>query len=115
MILNALCISIFAIEHPLQAVRTNFTASSNLEYCTLKSSFGMPSFIARPRGLDRSKISLHVPSGFLTAPNGEQCVMENGGSKKGPDVCPMRNSFCTAVSTPRGWSLADLRFLGLVE
>ena len=86
IILNELCMSTFAIEHPRPAVQSNFTASSNLEYFTLKSSFGIPSFIARPRGLDRSKISLHIPSGFLTAPKGEHCVTENGGCKRGPEV-----------------------------
>ena len=71
--------------------------------------------MAEPRGLDKSNINPIDPSGFSTAPKGEQCVIGNGGEEKGPDVCPLESSVSMADLTPSGCLLADLKLFGLEE
>lgn len=46
---------------------------------------------------------------------GEQCRDSNGGSSKGPAVCPRSTSFCMALDTAAEYSAADLLLFGLVS
>jgi len=71
-ILKACLTSILAMKQPLPIVRTMLTASSNLEYRTVKNSMGIPSFTEDPAGEDRFKMIHTVPSYLGTAPSGEQ-------------------------------------------
>ena len=56
-----------------------------------------------------------MPFFFGTAPNGEQCNGENGGNRKGPEVCLREIYLFIASVTGAGLVRADKRLFGTAE
>ena len=100
---QACIISALARKAPCPKCSTILTASSNLAYWHENSSLDIPSLTDCPRGDERSRISLTVPSGLGAALIGERWVCRKRGKGKGPDVWPGR----VARGQPFGYSIID--------
>ena len=111
---KACCMSILLIRQLLPLLYTKSVAVSKPMYCTLKSSFLMPSFTDAPNGWERSNISLWEPSDFCLDPSGEQCKCGHGGVWNGPDIWFLCSSVASASVISFGCCIADTRLFGIV-
>ena len=91
-------------------------------YCIIKvrvrasKVFLIDPFVYRiPTGDDKSRINRTEVSGLRTAPKGDTCTSGNGGSSKGPEVCPRSSSLWIAADTPSLCSMVLRALQGLVS